>query len=87
MNMNATGRALTVINSLTAAGGVLVLAMSLWPGYASGCGVLLAYPHIGALGLAWLAVAVLRFSLPAAGPAKRPRLRTLLVAPLIVCTT
>lgn len=59
----------------------MLLVLSLWPGYAGGCWVLLALPLIALLGLAWLAAAVKARRLPAFP------LRQVLVAPLVVCLT
>src|SRR5581483_11494439 len=50
------------INAITIAGGIVLLVMSLWPGYAGGCLLLLALPLIAMLGLAWLIVVALAAS-------------------------
>jgi len=73
------------INAITIAGGIVLLVMSLWPGYAGGCLLLLALPLIAMLGLAWLIVVALAAS--HAKGTKPLRVRQVLVAPLVVCLT
>jgi hypothetical protein len=74
------------INAITIAGGVILLVMSLWPGYAGGCVILLALPLIALLGIAWLIVAARATSQSSKGT-KPLRVRPVLVAPVAVCLT
>jgi len=73
------------INAITIAGGIVLLVMSLWPGYAGGCLVLLALPLIAMLGLAWLIVVAVAAS-QSKGTKPLP-VRQVLVAPLVVGLT
>jgi len=73
------------INAITIAGGIVLLVMSLWPGYAGGCLLLLALPLIAMLGLAWLIVVALAAS--QAKGTKPLAVRQVFVAPLVVCLT
>ena len=79
-------RLLGPVNLLTAFGGVLLLVLSVWPGFVVGCFLVLAYPLIGLLGLAWCAV-VFRRVVAGGPPLSRRDVRRVLVAPLMVCVT
>lgn len=77
-------KALRIVNSITIAGGAVLLLLSLWPGFGVGSWLVLAYPLIFALGLTWLVVVVLgtRKNLQSLLAA-----RAALVAPIVVCLT
>jgi hypothetical protein len=75
---------LRVVNWLTVAGGVLLLLLSLWPGFVVGCFLVLAYPLIFALGVAWLVVVIYGTRRTASPPLHA---RAVLVAPLMVSMT
>ena len=77
-------KALRVINCLTAASGVGLLLLSLWPGFVVGCWLVLAYPLILALGVAWLVVVFWGTRRKLASPIGA---RAALVAPIVVCLT
>jgi hypothetical protein len=78
--------ALRLVNLLTIAGGVVLLVLSLWPGFVIGCLIVLAYPLILILGLVWLFLALRAVPKPMGRGAAIP-LKQILIAPLIVCTT
>ncbi len=79
-------RVMTIVNLITLLGGVVLIVMSLWPGYAGGCAALLALPCIALLGLAWLLIGS-RSLPPPWGTRANVRVWTILVAPVLVCTT
>jgi hypothetical protein len=74
-------RMIRVINAIAITGGVVLLCMSLWPGYAGGCILFLALPLVALLGVAWL-LAVAR----AASRRSKPiPFRQVMLSPLVVC--
>jgi hypothetical protein len=77
-------KALRVVNWITVAGGVLLLLLSLWPGFVVGCFLVLAYPLIFALGVTWLVVVIYGTRRSAAPPLHARAVR---VAPLMVSMT
>jgi hypothetical protein len=78
--------ALRTINAITIAGSPTLLILSIWPGYAGGCWMLLVYPLIALLGLAWLHLSAQRFPRPW-GRARPLPLRQIMIAPVVVCIT
>ena len=83
---NQMHRSIQVINFITASGGVILIFMSLWPGFAGGCVAFLALPFIALLGMAWLNVFVV-WLLRAGEGRKTVSLARLAVAPALVCLT
>jgi len=77
-------KGLRVLNWLTVAGGTGLLLLSLWPGFVVGCWLVLAYPLILALGVAWLVVVFWGTRRKLASPIGA---RAALVAPIVVCLT
>ena len=75
--------AIKTINLATILGGIGLVVMSLWPGFAGGCWIFLALPLIALLGLAWLLVAMIGY----VRHRNAPSLRQLAVAPILVCLT
>jgi hypothetical protein len=82
--MGPMAKALRVVNRITVAGGVLLLLLSLWPGFVIGCFLVLAYPLILGLGLTWLVVVFLGTKPNTPSPLGA---RAVLVAPIVVCLT
>jgi hypothetical protein len=75
-----------VINAFVAVGAIVLIMMSMWPGFVIGCFLVLALPLIALLGIAWLIVAV--GALRQSGRPSKPHLaRQLMLAPLLVCLT
>ncbi len=77
--------AMWAVNAVTVVGAVVLLVMSLWPGYAGGCFYVLALPLVGALALAWLVVAGRMVG--SRGRAERLPVRQVGFAPVVVCLT
>jgi hypothetical protein len=77
---------LRLVNSLTIAGGIGLLCLSIYPGFAIGCWLVLAYPLILFLGLFWLFIVIRAAPKPWGRGAAIP-LTQILMAPVMVCAT
>jgi hypothetical protein len=72
------------LNQLIVCGAVLLMTLSLWPGYASGCWILIAFVAIAMAGGTWLVVS---FKALNRGSSERSWLWSPLFAPVVTVAT
>lgn len=79
-------RAIVIVNWCCVAGAVVLLPVSIYPGYANGCMFLLALPMILTLGAIWGTIALRTFPKPFGRDLKVAG-RLMVIAPILVVST